>query len=366
MPSTVEPTSRDVVFGATASADSSTEHVMNDFLADAIRLYRVMHALNNDNKEEVEVKKDDEQVKELVDKLIKIVTKGKDYHLAGIRNVPTPFLTSTGRFLDSKAAASSSSSSNKEGEGEEKEAPTVTYTYKELSETQVKKKLVAMVVEEFGKPLEGVDEKESPYKDFKAILERYPAVADPDKKEDSTSDPIVPTAKDAILIDASDTRSSADRIQEHELGNKVIFNMSSQLVTTYTTTSAKRVEAALSIMHNLDDTQVVVSNPLTPEGAEAEASVPPPTQKARFLIRKVNDEDRSTWSLLDSVSASIIMLCFVFEVYLEKGINASADTGASTPETTAGSTGAIESPNEFDVLFGRGGLTNAHLGNKRL
>jgi len=107
-----------------------------------------------------------------------------------------------------------------------------------------------------------------------------------------------------------------------------------------------------------------VKNPLTPEGAEAEASLPPPSQKARFLIRKIGDDERSTWSMMDGVSAAFLLLCFVFEVYLEKVVQ-TTEVPSNYPETLAGSTGPIENPTDFDVLFGRGGLTNAHPGNKR-
>lgn len=298
---------------------------MNGFLLDLIRLHRIIYVL-----EEKEAPTKDEDVKEITDHVYSLVTEGKDYMLAGVRTVPTPFMTSKGRFFDT------------ESKEEDKE---ITYTHKELSEECAKEKLTKLILEEFAKPLDGVSDKESPYKEYKDILDRYPA----EPKEES-EEAIVPSAKDAILIDSKDTRAVADRIQEHELGNKVIFNMASQVVTTYTTSVDKRVEAALAVMHSLDDAQVVVSNPLTPEGAEA--TVPPPTQKARFLIRKLNEEERSTWALMDAVSASFLLLCFVFEVYLQKGIDA-AEAPSNYPEVGPASTGAVDNPTDWDVLFGR-------------
>ena len=300
---------------------------MNGFLIDLVRLHRIIYFVL-----EKEAPTKDEDVKEMTDQVYRIVTEGKDFHLAGIRTVPTPFMSSKGRILDT------------ESKEEDKE---ITYTHKELSEEAAKEKLSKLILEEFAKTLDGVSDKESPYKEYKEILNRYPK----DPKEVS-KDPIVPSAKDAILIDVKDNRAVADRIQEHELGNKVIFNMASQVVTNYTTTTEKRVEATLTVMHSLDDAQVVVSNPLTPEGAEAEAAVPPPSQKARFLIRKFNDDERSTWALMDGISASFLLLCFVFEVYLQKGVN-SVEVPATHPEVAPASTGAIDNPTDWDVLFGR-------------
>ena len=328
---TAEPTSRDVVLGS-----DNREYVMNDFLLDVARLHRVMYALEGKDKP---IKED--QVKEITDHVYKLITEGKEHHLAGIRNVPTPFLTSNGRFLKVEST----------DDGKE-----IVYVHKELPETEAKEELTKLLLEEFAKPLD-IQDKESPYREFAEMLKRYPVEAKASK------DPISPSAKDAILIDASDTRAVSDRIQEHELGNKVLFNTVSQVVSTYTTTSEKRVEAALTVMHSIDDAHYGVKNPLTPEGAEAEAAVPPASQKARFLIRKVGDDERSTWSLMDGASAAFLLLCLVFEVYLEKGVHTNEVT--NYPETLAGSTGAIENPTDFDVLFGRGGLTNAHPGNKR-
>ena len=325
-------TSRDVVFGS-----DKRECVVNHFLLDLIRLHRIVYLL-----EEKEKPTKEEDVKEIVDHLYKLITSGKEYHLAGIRNVPTPFLTTKGRFLQE------SKEEGKESSSEE-----------ELSEEAAKEKLGKLILEEFAKPLDGVDDKESPYKEYKEILKRYPKDA-----EQPNEGQIVPSAKDAILIDANDTHGVADRIQEHELGNKVIFNMSSQVVTNYTTTTEKRVEAALTILHSLDDAQVMVNNPLTPEGAEADAAAPPPTLKARFLIRNITTDERSSWTMMDGCTASFLLLCFVFEVYLEKGIHTN-DIPATHPEIAPASSGAIDNPTDFDVLFGRGGLTNAHPGNKR-
>mmetsp|Transcript_25896 Transcript_25896/g.49086 ORF Transcript_25896/g.49086 Transcript_25896/m.49086 type:complete len:723 (-) Transcript_25896:77-2245(-) len=335
---TTEPTKRDVVLGS-----DNRDYVMNDFLTDVVRLHRVIYAVEGKEKPTEE-----DQVKDITEHVYKLITKGKEHHLAGIRNVPTPFLTSEGRFLKCE-------SSNEDGK-------EIVYTHKELSETEAKEHLTKFILEEFAKSLD-IQDKESPYKEFADMLKRYP-VEEESKEKEETKDTITPSAKDAILIAASDTRAVSDRIQEHELGNKVLFSTTSQVVSAYTISSEKRVEATLTVMHSIDDAHFGVKNPLTPEGAEAEATVPPPSQKARFLIRKVGDDERSTWSMMDGVSAAFLLLCFVFEVYLEKGVQAN-EVSSNYPETLAGSTGAIENPTDFDVLFGRGGLTNAHPGNKR-
>lgn len=395
--STTVPTMRDVVVSsssggildstrAAGATTTTTPCVMNDFLRDAVRLHRIVHVVRDEST--TTTSEDDVDVPAIVRHLYALVTEGKRYHLAGIRNVPTPFLTSSGgRFLLRSVAASSSTDNAAAGEDGDGDDDKV---YRELDETRAKEELTKYVQQEFAKPLgDSFDKEASPYKEFVEMLKRYPATKteeetgdkvnkeeDDDKNNNNGTtttaqkDPIVPSARDAILIPADDTRAVSDRIQEHELGNRVLFNMSSQLVTTYTTTSEKRVEAALAVMHSLDDAHLMVSNPLTPEGAEAEATVPPPSQKARFLVRRPqqpqqgDDDERSTWSVMDGVTAAFLLVCFVFEVYLEKDLHRTEIT-PSYPETPAGAAGPIDSPTDFDVLFGRGGLTNAHPGNKR-
>ena len=70
------------------------------------------------------------------------------------------------------------------------------------------------------------------------------------------------------------------------------------------------------------------------------------------LIRKFNEEERSTWALMDGFNASFLLLCFVFEVYLQKGIH-SVEVPATHPEVAPASTGAVDNPTDWDVLFGR-------------
>ena len=315
--------SRDVLFGS-----DSREFVVNHFLQDLVRLHRILYHVQGQ-----EAPTTAAEAGSIVDHVYHFITTGKGFHLAGIRNVPTPFLTSPGTFMTLEETKK-----GKQG---------VAYQHKTLSESAAKDKLAEYVLEEFAKPLDGVDEKEAPYKEFAALLERFPVGID-------SPENIVPTAKDAIFIDATDTHGVADRIQEHELGNKVIFNVSSTLVSSYTTTSEKRVEAALGILQGLDEAPVAL-----PEGAEATDA-----PKARFLIRNITTDERSSWTLMDALQAAFVILAFTFEVYLEKGVH-TADIPATHDEVQPSAGGPVEQPTDFDVLFGRGGLTNAHLGNRR-
>jgi hypothetical protein len=347
---TTKPTAKDVVLGT-----DNRDYVRNDFLQDLVRLQRVLAALaepskDEDDKEDAKLTTvSDSQVDSMVNQIYTLLTQGKDYQLAGVRHVPTPCLSGAG----GKVFASADST-------------------KALAEKAAKKALAALVREEWTKPLSeaGINLEESPYPECKALLERYPVVEEDTKEAAaaaSTTDPALqPTAKDAILIHATEGRNVADRVQEHELGNKVLFNMAAQLVTTYCTTPNQRVRATMALLHSLEDATVVVQNPLTPQAAEA--PVPPPGSKARFLLRTVNEDERSSYTLLDATAAAFFALAFVFEIYLEKGLHLPPDVSAAVnPATLAASTTPTtdHAPTDFDVLFGRGGLTNAHPGNRR-
>ena len=339
-----KPTVRDVVLGT-----DNPDYVRNDFLQDMVRLHRVLFVLQQPPSDKDDESPSDGQIDAMVVQMYTLLTEGKDYHLAGVRHVPAPSLSGAGGRIFQGL---------EEG-GKGKPA---------LKAKAAKALLAQLVRDEWTKPLDGVNLQESPYPECRALLERYPVEDSKDKAAATTTTlpDLQPTAKDAILIHATEGRSVADRVQEHELGNKVLFNMAAQLVTTYCTTPSKRVQAALALLHSLDDAQVVVQNPLTPQGAEA--PVPPPGSKARFLVRTVSEDERSSYTLLDAATAASFALAFVFEVYLEKGmhlppeVSAAIDPATLQPSSTPTTDHA---PTDFDVLFGRGGLTNAHPGNRR-
>jgi hypothetical protein len=344
------PPSRDICLDSTANP---REFVLNEFCSDLVRLHRIIYYL-----QDKPTPTTPEQVTDIVDHVYTFSTQGKGYHLAGIRNVPTPFLTSKGKFLTQVTTT--------------KNKKTVTET-KEMSSEEAKEKLTTFILAEFAKPLEGVDAKEAPYKEFVEFLNRYPVKTEEENEETTTTTTPLPppTTKDAILLDANDTHGVAERVTEQELGNKVIFNIASQAVTGFTTTPEKRVEAALTILQSLNDAQIVMNHTsstedgvtattaaggvatvatTTPTEAAATTVVtspPPPATKSRFLIRNITTDASASWSIMDAVTASFIVLAFCFEVYLEKGIHLN-DLPPLHTELPPSSGGAVDEPTDFD------------------
>jgi hypothetical protein len=364
------PQEHDVLIGE-GSADQKT----NLLLIDTIRLHRVVYALRltesssdettaadddtTKNKEkEGEVNKSDdaskdkeklekvnkqlddtvkekqkdevakeEAVNKLVDHLIKLIQKGKDYELAGWKEVPKSFMKSAGRFL------------RKEGD-----------SWNEMSDEDVKEQLTEIVKSEFDADVENTAE--SPYKEFKEILLRKKSVEDA---------PIgTPEAKDVILLHCEGPET--DKIFDQQSSNMGFFYLASQLVTSYTNSPQKRVEAALTILQGNDQAEILMGEKDGDKNSPASA---PTSKVARFLVRASGDEGTSAtaiWSVLDTVDAIEFVTTFVFEVYLEKEIHvaaALAATAESGPgvDTSGPGTDPIPEPTDHDVLFGSGAMT---------
>lgn len=306
-------TARDVILG-----EGSEGHRTNLFLQDVFRLTRILWKLQDKGAPTKE-----DQVDGLVDHMMELVKNGKSLELAGLKDVPGPFLKSTGgRFL------------SREGDG-----------WKELADAQAKDILCKALLEEF--QLDDLGNfGESPFKEVKDMLSR---------KTTGEQDELSPGSKDVLVLPVSDLDASTDKMYEHHPGNKTMFNLASSLVTSFSSTPEKRVEAALLIMRELDVTE--------PEHEDGETHGPS-AKYARFLLRTSPPaEEDATWSLLDIPTAAEFCLSFVFEVYLEKEVH--PDDGAASAEdkdtaTSNPSFVPIDQPSEHDVLFGRGGMTNSH------
>jgi hypothetical protein len=179
----------------------------------------------------------------------------------------------------------------------------------------------------------------------------------------------LPEAKDAILLPVE---QEADKMYETQQGNKTLFHLASQLVTLHTNNPEKRLEAALNIMKGLDETLESIGS------GDTMAKLATTTMKARFLIRSLREDRSVAWHLMDSASAAEFTVIFVFEVFLEKEIpcsdsddalqvsgNALTSEGehqyADTDAMSKPSTVPIAEPTDYDVLFGRGGMTNRYV-----
>lgn len=302
------------------SEDASVSTPATDFLEDMVMLHRIMWKI------EGKKAKKEGDLTEVAERVLKIVQEGKPYELAGLKGVPAPFLKSTGRLL------------RKDGDD-----------VKELTGKDATSALRKHIFQAFSKDdLE--DMSNSPYKETKEMLNRK---SDGDKITD-------PAPKDAILLECSDT--SDGKPNDPQGGSKVIFTLASQLVSSFTKDSPSRVKAALAIMNGLYETQ-------NPTVTDAEGKDKPGTPKfARFLVRTVGTGDSYTWKTIPLLEAAEFALTFAFEVFLEKElvlIDEASGSGDSKVATEGTSTEPIQQLDDYDVLFGRGGLTNAHAGNRR-
>lgn len=330
--SSLQPTDRDCLLG-----EGSAGHRTNLLLQDMMRLHRILWTLQD---KPVPKKKD--QAMPIAESLFALIKNGKTYELAGLKDVPKPFMKSSGRFLEKKGD-----------------------NWEELDDDEAKENLAKAMIVEFGNDDLG-DLTQAPYKDLKDFMSR--------KSETNTDKDgaavIFPQPKDAILLpcDSIESAVSREKMYEQQIGNKTIFNLASQVVTIYTGTSEKRVEAALNIMKGLEEAEL--------HEEDKDKTVPSNIPKnSRFLLRSTSEDDGSvTWSILDATNATQFVVIFVFEVFLEKEISPSMagvpDIGASIAHlapsvAVSPSTEPVSAPTEHDVLLGRGGMTNSHSGNRR-
>jgi hypothetical protein len=299
---------RDVMLG-----EGSAGHKMNLLLQDIIRLHHIVWKLQD---KPLPTKVTDKNFSAIVDHVFDLVKNGKSYGLAGLKDVPKPFMTSTGSFF---------------GKGDAEE------TWKKLSDKEAKKTLAQVMFDEFATDDLG---DLSPYEDLKKMLFRK---VDPEEI-------VMPEAKDVVLLNCSDM--GGEKMYEQQLGNRTMFTLASQIVTTFSNTSERRVEAALSIMKGLDEAE---------PGQEVATEKTSTSKFARFLIRSLRSDDSVAWDVQEPLNAVEFTVMFVFEVFLEKEIHIVTDqTGlleglqASEGDTTI----PVAEPTDSDVLFGRGGMTN--------
>jgi hypothetical protein len=303
---------RDIVLG---EEDRSTTLLFHD----VVRLQRVLWTLHG---KEAPVKEQDlDDVFCLSQHVLTFLKQGRPYELAGLKDVPRPFLKAPGRFMVK----------SKTGED-----------YEELPDEQAKDLIRAKLFQAFQEDDLKAIITESPYREFKEILDR--------KVEEVSV--IVPVAKDAILFRVvDDTLNSHDaKVYEQQGANKVIFNLASTLVTTYASNPEKRVEAALMILKGLEDAEL-------PSIEDKDGS-----RNARFLVRRHQIDETVTWERVPPTDAAEFAVAFVYEVFLEKELNIAQ--AAENSEVVPASKSPVKDPTLYDVLFGRGGMTNSHPGNR--
>jgi hypothetical protein len=314
--------------------EGSAGHKANLLLQDMIRLHRILWTLHDKPKPTAAV-----EIQPMVERIITIIKRGKAFELAGLKDVPKPFMRSTGRFL-----------------GKDKS----TALWKVLDDEEVNTIMTEVILDEFK-----VDDlgflTDPPYSDMKEWIAKNP------------STPVIeflPESKDAILLPVD---QEADKMYETQQGNKTLFHLASQLVTSHTNNPDKRVEAAISIMRGLDETLESMGS------GDSMTKLATTTLKARFLVRTLREDRSVAWHLMDPASAAEFTVIFVFEVFLEKEIHCT-DTDKAYSFGGAGLMSAeggtlhefydddavankpslvpVQEPTDHDVLFGRGGMTN--------
>ena len=326
----IAPRDRDVILG-----DGSAGHKTNLLLQDMIRLHRLLWMLH-----EKPIPTMAQEIQPMVDRIVDMVKNGKSFELAGLKDVPKPFMKSAGRFFGKDS---------------------VTGGWKVLDDSEINAIMIEVVLEEFKVNDLGVLT-DSPYSDLKDWITKNPVMPAMD---------FLPEAKDAILLPVE---QEADKMYETQQGNKTLFHLASQLVTSSTNNPDKRVEAALNIMRGLDETLESMGS------GDTMSQLATTTMKARFLIRSLREDRSVAWHLMDSASAAEFTVIFVFEVFLEKEIHctdkayalrASGDaliSGGAMDDLyddndamSKPSTVPIAEPTDHDVLFGRGGMTNRYV-----
>mmetsp|Transcript_26945 Transcript_26945/g.44879 ORF Transcript_26945/g.44879 Transcript_26945/m.44879 type:complete len:690 (+) Transcript_26945:131-2200(+) len=204
-----------------------------------------------------------------------------------------------------------------------------------------------MLVEELYKPVQELEEGEEPNESNEANGDKESA-----SKESDASEPTEFDVKVGSTLQQEDFAKHKGNERFLQLLDKYTASDKVTITTSHTT----RVKAACLTLRRT----VEVSD----------------STKARFMRKG----DKDTWIVLGEKAAAEFVLSSVFDTLLQKDLPA-AFAGAMDLKTLIPSIGTAEisqftdfskpgtSPitetHEYDVLFGRGGMTNNHAGNKR-
>jgi len=180
-----------------------------------------------------------------------------------------------------------------------------------------------------------------------------------------------PTIDDVVLLDRKD---SAEKTYVDHAGNAFLILEVSQFFTDHymlskATIKGSRADAALATVYSLLGTAKDV-------GCDGTTAT-----KTRFLMRppgttylRSKKELSETWEVLNYTEAAEFVLMLLFDklvdkeniaASLEKPLPAAAAGSAASKGTAGPSTVPVKNFTDHDVLFGRGGLTNSHPGNRR-
>jgi hypothetical protein len=246
----------------------------------------------------------------LVDRIVDLVENGKGLAIAGLKDVPFPFMKSGGQFV----------------------TPASDDDFHIMSSNDIQKFIKKFVLLQMRQVDVG---------DLDPSLFEYVRSCTASKSEhDGYNHLTIPASNDVILVSCSNYRQ--DDMHEQHHANKVLFNLSSQIVTSSTSTSKLRVEAAFTMMKLLQEAH----------------------SNAHFMSKWVQDDSSVLWKPLSFEQIAEFCLIFAFEVFLEKqidGVTLKKDQHSKSKQEESvenNNSAPIREPTEYDVLFGRGGMTN--------
>jgi hypothetical protein len=343
---------RDVVLNS-----REDNHKMFLFLEDLVHMYAVLWTLQGKVPEEADLDRCSAHI-------VQLLKAGKRYELGGIRDVPRPCLKSPGRVLerDDKGAV------------------------REVSDQEAAVAVRKMIVDRASHGSIGDIWKESPYKEYKQRLERNrPAQQASEAAAAATAQGAAPTptphveSGDLVLVSCKDEETETEQRGEtkiiYNMGpQQLVFNLAAQIVTMYTINAETQVKAALAVLNGLDEAHFVpLATPSTgAAAADGGGMVPrPSTSHPRFLLRSSpqatpeGDTAPIVWSLVSEEDIVEWAVTFVFEVHLEKDLDymySMLPENHATRSSEGLSKTPIKEPTAYDVLFGRGGMTNSHVG----
>jgi hypothetical protein len=260
------PKDRDVIVGV-----GQDEHRANLLLGDLIALHRLIWDVTHDS-----LPKDgDADVEVLTERLFQLMKKGKGRDLAGMKDVPRPFLVGSGRFMRKEEVE-----------------------WRELSDDEARQSIKDSVMAAFQ-----ADESESEETQLKALGKEFRQFV-LDQAKEAETEPIAVKPTDVVLLQR--TERDGDKSFDNQMGNKALFTLASQHVKTDIISPTKRLEAALAVS---------MSKPAGEEGPEATA------EKPRFVLCDTKDGQKVCLQM-NPVDAAEVTLLFVFEVWQEKELTA--------------------------------------------
>lgn len=306
------PNDRDIVVDEEAGA----KHKGNMLLMDIIRFHYLVLSKDKD------IPSNEKSVKDLSKRLTTLMLRGKSYELAGLKDVPKPFLKGEGRFLEMKDGAW-------RVVGEKEATAFVTKTI--LSEFKMLNEAKA-------------EEEDAELKGDVSVLLQNPGAGE-DKKADGKNDTVAHSAPrpfDVLFLPVDFPVDESMTLYEHQSGNKHTLFLASQHVSSETNDSPKRLAAALKLV----TTKVEINN-----GTEIVEKYP------RHIIQHLV-ENQNSWQEMERLDLGEFAVVFVFEVYLEKQIHGTSASGTSSAKASSTNSDQpedppvpVDTPTSHDVLF---------------